>query len=92
MADTKTVRGDFNQLQNMADTPFVATSASKRGLRTLECCFCKEEYMPTHNTKEEAFASDDLDSREQWLSGCCGPACWDIHMKPPSSQGTTESS
>ena len=48
--------------------------------------------MPTHNTKEEAFASDDLDSREQWLSGCCGPACWDIHMKPPSSQGTTESS
>ena len=56
------------------------------------CCFCKTEYMPTHNTKEEAFASDDFDSREQWLSGCCGPACWDIHMKPPSSQGTTESS
>eukprot|EP01051_Picozoa_sp_SAG22_P008669 SAG22_NODE_677_length_7962_cov_53.676078_2_plen_76_part_00 len=46
----------------------------------IRCCFCRNVYKPTHDTKMEAFATNDMDSREQWLTGCCGAPCWDKHV------------
>ena len=45
-----------------------------------KCPFCKIDYKPRHSSKAEAFKNDDMDSREQWLSGCCGPECWDANV------------
>jgi hypothetical protein len=41
------------------------------------CPFCFTLYVPTHASKALAFATEDRDSREQHLSGCCGGECWD---------------
>jgi len=44
----------------------------------IKTCFCcKSRYETTHATKEEAFETKDMNSREQWLSGCCSQDCWD---------------
>lgn len=44
---------------------------------TRTCPLCSAKYVPTHGSKEYAFATQDLESREQWLSGCCSNDCWD---------------
>jgi len=44
------------------------------------CPNCKESYVPTFPTKEEAFATDDLTAREQWLTGICSDKCWDKYL------------
>jgi len=41
------------------------------------CPVCQQEYAPTHSSKEEAVASRDLCSAEQWISGICSQKCWD---------------
>jgi len=39
------------------------------------CPNCLKEYSPTHPNKEEAFRTNDLVSREQWLSHICSDEC-----------------
>ena len=41
------------------------------------CFICQQSYIPKHQTKYDAYISDDKESREQWLSGCCSNKCWD---------------
>ena len=45
-----------------------------------KCPFCKTEYKPRHGSKGEAFKTNDKESREQWLSGCCSDGCWDTNV------------
>ncbi len=41
------------------------------------CPHCLKDYIPTHKSKEEAFKTNDLEAREQWLSHICSTKCWD---------------
>lgn len=49
----------------------------------LWCPFCRKFYTPTFPTYDAAMASEDMDAREQWISGCCSGACWDRALGPP---------
>lgn len=40
------------------------------------CPQCLNAYTPKHKSKEEAFRTDDLEAREQWLSHICSTKCW----------------
>jgi hypothetical protein len=40
------------------------------------CPTCRTQYRPRHPTKEAAFVTEDLESREQWLTGTCSSNCW----------------
>jgi hypothetical protein len=40
------------------------------------CPHCLKEYAPKHKSKEKAFETNDLESREQWLSHICSTKCW----------------
>lgn len=41
------------------------------------CPICKEEYDTTHDTKDEAFSTNNFTSIEQWLSHICSDKCFD---------------
>ncbi len=47
------------------------------------CPLCSAIYTPKHASKPEAMATQDNESREQWISGCCSTPCWDKHFKEP---------
>ncbi len=47
-----------------------------------KCIQCKKEYEPKHYTKEEAFRTNDLESREQWITGICSTKCWKDMLGP----------
>ena len=42
------------------------------------CPFCGKEYEPEYPTKGLAKAYGTMTAREQWISGCCSSACWDL--------------
>jgi hypothetical protein len=77
-------------MENFKDAIYKETLLSKGiSLETLEeatkegksiCPFCGEAFRPRHASKEEAFKTDDLESREQWLSRCCSDECWDENV------------
>lgn len=50
------------------------------------CLICRRAYIPVHATREEAMATQDLVSREQWISGVCSQGCWDSIL-PPEEEG-----
>ena len=45
--------------------------------RTKQCPICTKTYEARHATKDEAFVTHDMESREQWLSGICSNKCFD---------------
>jgi hypothetical protein len=45
------------------------------------CPVCLERYKPKHPSKQEAFQTQDMESREQWLSHTCSNKCWDKMFK-----------
>lgn len=44
------------------------------------CPNCLTDYIPTHKSKEEAFKTNDLEAREQWLSHICSTKCWNEYL------------
>lgn len=44
------------------------------------CPLCLKQYVTRHEDKAAAFVTTDMESREQWLSGCCSTKCWDKHV------------
>jgi len=58
------------------------------------CPMCKQTYTPKHTSHDEAFATEDMESREQWLSGVCSNACWNTLAgdfdEEPDSGGMAE--
>ena len=44
------------------------------------CPNCLTDYVPTHKSKEEAFRTNDLEAREQWLSHICSTKCWNEYL------------
>lgn len=37
---------------------------------------CHKVYYPKYQTKAEAFATNDMIAREQWISHICSEKCW----------------
>lgn len=50
------------------------------------CCFCGKAYKPRYDSYEAAMATDDMEAREQWISGCCSDACWDEALGPEGEE------
>lgn len=44
------------------------------------CPNCLTDYVPTYKSKEEAFKTNDLEAREQWLSHVCSTKCWNEYL------------
>ena len=57
---------------------FAARRTIGSGIHT--CPFCNKKYIPKHSSAAEAMATMDMESREQWISGCCSNECWDKHI------------
>jgi len=49
------------------------------------CPQCLKTYKPKHPCKEAAFETQDLVSREQWLSHICSDACWNEFLGSPNN-------
>ena len=50
------------------------------------CPFCGCRYKPTHPDKATAMTTQDIESREQWISGCCSTECWNILFPPDEEE------
>lgn len=77
-------------MQNLKDMMYISVLVDagvdrKRINKVIEsgkfiCPNCLKEYSPTHPNKEEAFRTNDLISREQWLSHICSDECWKKYL------------
>lgn len=54
----------------------LGVESTRLALGEMLCPFCGEGFTPKHKTKAEAFSTEDMESREQWISGCCSTGCW----------------
>lgn len=50
------------------------------GNNQLICPNCLKDYIPKHESKAEAFKTNDLEAREQWLSHICSTKCWNEYL------------
>jgi hypothetical protein len=42
-----------------------------------KCPKCQELYTPKYNSREKSKRDDDMQWREQFMSGLCSTDCWD---------------
>jgi hypothetical protein len=81
------VRGGARALPQQNPSLAARRRQGSLGGRTMHYCIvCKQHYTPRYQTKAQAFATDDLEGREQHLSGICSNVCWDTLFPPENEE------